>query len=220
MMTCIEALTGAQADRPLQISTPPTLAAPWLLPRLPRFHEKYPDISLMIDPSAKVQPLEPGGIDVALRYGNGDWSGLEAELLIASPIVVVAAPSLVGRVEITDLSDLSSYPWMQELGTSEASDWFIEKGLHNSLPRVISAMPGNLMIEAARQGQGVATVARAFVEHDIEAGRLRLLFEDVRKKGYHIVTRPGVPRPPLRAFLTWLRREAARTAASKASTQM
>lgn len=220
MMTCIEALTGADADRPLQISTTPTLAANWLLPRLPRFHEKHPDISLMIDPSAKVQPLEPGGIDVALRYGNGDWAGLVSELLIASPIVVVAARKLVGDAPITDLADLSVYPWMQELGTSEASDWFTEKGLHESLPRVISAMPGNLMIEAARQGQGVATVARAFVEHDIAAGRLRLLFQDERKKGYHVVTRPGAPRPPLRAFLAWLRREATGAVAPKASTQI
>ena len=66
------------------------------------------------------------------------------------------------------------------------------------------------MIEAARQGQGVAITARLFAEPDIAAGRLRILFEDGRKKGYFLVTRPGVSRPPLRHFVTWLRREAAK----------
>ncbi len=55
-----------------------------------------------------------------------------------------------------------------------------------------------------------AITARVFAEDDIAAGRLRLLFEDTRQKGYYLVTRPGVMRPPLRLFATWLRREAAK----------
>ncbi|CUH77913.1 LysR family transcriptional regulator [Tropicibacter naphthalenivorans] len=211
MIQVAEALTGADATRPLQVSTTPTLAAAWLMPRLARFREKHPDISLMIDPSAKVQPLEPGGIDVSIRYGSGDWPGLTSEFFLASPVAVVAAPSLVGTAEITSPSQLLDYHWMQELGTNEATEWFTLHGIERAATRGTSAMPGNLMIEAARQGQGVAIVARLFAEPDIQAGRLRVLFEDDRKNGYHIVTRPGVPRPPLKAFLAWLRREAAKS---------
>lgn len=204
----IEALTGADASRPLQISVTPTLAASWLMPRLSVFREAHPDINLMIDPSAKVQTLEPGGIDLALRYGDGSWPGLLSEPLIRSPIVVVAAPDLVGHREITSPSDLRDYHWLQELGTNEATDWFAKNGVDRDAGRGFTAMPGNLMLEAARAGQGIAIVAGVFVEPDIRAGRLRKLFEDNKEKGYHIVTRPGVPRPPLKAFLNWLRREA------------
>ncbi len=204
----VDALTGADATRPLQISVTPTFAAAWLMPRLNQFRELHPEINLMIDPTAKVQTLEPGGIDVALRYGNGKWPGLEAELLVISPIVVVAAPQLVGEEEIHSPSELRDYHWLQELGTSEATDWFSEHGVDRDAGRGYTALPGNMMLEAARAGQGIAIVAGVFVEQDIKAGRLRQLFSDTRKKGYHIVTRPGVPRPPLKAFLTWLRREA------------
>ncbi|SMX47467.1 LysR family transcriptional regulator [Maliponia aquimaris] len=207
----VEALTGADAARPLQISTTPTFAAAWLMPRLHGFRERHPEINLMIDPSAQVQALEPGGIDVALRYGDGHWPGLESELLVRSPIVVVAAPELVGTRQIASPADLRDEHWLQELGTSETTDWFKRHGVDRDAGRGYTALPGNLMMEAARAGQGFAICAGVFVEQDIQAGRLCKLFEDTRKSGYHIVTRPGVPRPPLKAFLTWLRREAAKS---------
>ena len=67
-------------------------------------------------------------------------------------------------------------------------------------------LPGNLLLDAVRDGRGVAVAIHAFVEQDIKAGRLRLLFEHDDDKGYHIVTRPGVQRPVLKTFLRWLRR--------------
>ena len=207
----LDELTGRDAHRPLQISATPSFASAWLMPRLARFRAEHPEISLMIDPSADVKTLAPGGIDVALRYGSGDWPGLEAELLILSPIAIVAATELVGTEAITNPADLQKYHWLQELGTNEATDWFARFGIAHDHARGLTALPGNLMLEAARQGQGVAITARVFVEGDIEAGRLRLLFEDSRHKGYHLVTRPGVQRPPLRHFTRWLRREAAKS---------
>ena len=47
--------------------------------------------------TGEVVQLTPGGIDVALRYGSGAWPGLEAEMLLASPMVVVAAPGLLDQ---------------------------------------------------------------------------------------------------------------------------
>ena len=63
------------------------------------------------------------------------------------------------------------------------------------------------MLDGARDGQGVAVTVQAFAEKDLQAGRLRKLFESDAVKGYHIVTRPGVQRPALRKFLKWLRKQ-------------
>ncbi|MBU2962565.1 LysR family transcriptional regulator [Citreicella sp. C3M06] len=202
-------MTGRDAGRALEISATPGFAATWLMPRLPGFRERHPSLSLAIDPSSQLRSLQPGGLDVAIRYGDGNWPGLEAERLFLSPIVVVAAPALVPR-PITDPAELRAYPWLQELGTSEATDWLAEYGVTPDTAHGMTGLPGNLMIEAARQGQGIAITARLFVEQDLVAGRLRLLFQDARQKGYWMVTRPGIPRPPLRHFVSWLRREAAK----------
>ena len=72
----------------------------------------------------------------------------------------------------------------------------------------MTSLPGNLMADAARDGQGVAFTARAFVAADIAAGRLIPLFESGENDGYFLVTRPGLQRPPVRAFIAWARRQA------------
>ncbi len=204
----IEELTGRDADRPLQVSATPSFASAWLMPRLASFRAAHPQIGLMIDPSAAVKQLVPGRLDVALRYGTGEWPGVDAELLVRSPIIVVAATELVSDTRVDGPADLRNFQWFQELGTNESTDWFARFGLEHDPARGITALPGNLMLEAARQGQGVAITAKVFVEADIAAGRLRLLFEDSQTKGYYLVTRPGVQRPAVRDFVQWLRREA------------
>jgi LysR family glycine cleavage system transcriptional activator len=65
------------------------------------------------------------------------------------------------------------------------------------------------VLEAVRRGDGVSISTRVNVERDIAAGRLLVLFEDEEPGvGYPVVTRPGVLRPPLKAFVAWLRRHA------------
>jgi LysR family glycine cleavage system transcriptional activator len=207
----VEDLTGGAASRPVQISATPSFAAAWLMPRLAEFRSKHPDVALMIDPSAEVKALEPGGIDVALRYGDGHWPGLEARLLVLSPVVLVVAPALVPETPDLQPEDLLTLPWLQELGTHEASKWLRQRGVIGDPALGMSSMPGNLMLEALRSGQGVGVCARALIESDIQAGRLRVLFEEEdaaeRPKGYHMVTRPGVKRTSLKVFSNWLVRQ-------------
>ncbi|MFZ5962259.1 LysR family transcriptional regulator [Thalassococcus sp. BH17M4-6] len=204
----IEALTGADAHRPLYVTTTPSFAANWLMPRLAGFQQLHPEIDIMISPSPQMSDPAPGGIDVALRYGAGDWPGLASELLVHSPIAVVAAPSLIGDLAPGSPEELARFPWVQELGTSESSLWLAGKGVRNVGRLGVIHVPGNLMLDGARSGQGIAISTRVSVEEDLRAGRLRLLFEDRPDDGYHIVTAPGVARPPLRDFVAWLRREA------------
>ncbi|MGX0977812.1 LysR family glycine cleavage system transcriptional activator [Roseovarius sp. MBR-51] len=204
----VESLTGADANRPLQISTTPSFAAHWLMPCLSDFRQSHPQIDLMIDPSPHLIRLEPGGIDVAIRYGAGSWPGLNAELLFHSPIVAVAAPQLVAGVRITCPEDLADLPWLQEFGTNEASDWLRRQGVLKERAAGLVQVPGNLLLDGLRNGQGVAVTVRDWVRQDIAAGRLRLLFEEDTQSGYHIVTRPGVLRPPAKFFVAWLRRMA------------
>ncbi|QFS81571.1 Glycine cleavage system transcriptional activator [Roseivivax sp. THAF40] len=207
----IEALTGAHEDRPLHVTTSPSFAAMWLMPRLASFSALHPDIDVMIAPTPALTPLEPGGVDVAIRYGEGGWPGLESHKLIQAPIAVVAAPSLVGTGPLPELSALTRYPWIQELGTSEASEWLEKHGVTGARIKGIVA-PGNLMLDGARNGQGIAVSTRMAVAEDIQNGRLRLLFEERPEAGYHVVTLPGVQRPALKAFIKWIRREAKQNA--------
>ncbi len=202
-------VTGVEAARPLHISPTPSFAAAWLMPRLSEFRQAFPDINLVLDPTAELVTLSPGGVDLSIRYGTGGWDGLDDELLIETSIVVVGAPDLLAGHDLSDLSRIGALPWLEEVGTSESTRWLETHGVPGGLRGTLTQVPGNLMLDGARDGQGVAVTVRTFVEADIQAGRLCVLHEDaVPGAGYHLVTRPGVHRPPLRSFLRWIRRAA------------
>lgn len=203
----VQELKGADAHRPLHISCTSSFAASWLMPRLPDFRDKHPEINLMLDPSPELVAFKPGGVDLAIRYGEGIWPGLEVELLLASPMVIVAAPGLLPATGEVTPADLANYPWLEELGTTESTAWLETYGVHisNQLSRV--QVPGNLLLDGVRAGQGVVATVRHFVEDDLRSGRLVELFCETDNRGYHIVTRPGVLRPAARKFVQWLRRQ-------------
>ncbi|MFW8595428.1 LysR family transcriptional regulator [Cribrihabitans neustonicus] len=207
IQTAVLEISAAGAARPLRVTCTPMFASHWLMPRLASFSAAHPEIDLMIEPSGTIAELKPGGIDVALRYGAGSWPGLETEPLLQSPMVVIAAPSLLDGREVASPEDLLDYPWLEELGTSEASQWLRSRGVGEALRGSRTLLPGNLLMQAVRAGQGVAVSVRHFVTEDLAEGRLAELFTETDGRGYHIVTRPGVLRPAVRAFIAWLRRE-------------
>ena len=205
--TTVQELTGADEDRPLHVSTTPTFASSWLMPRLTGFQTLHPDINLMLDPSSALVSLDPGGIDLAIRYGHGDWPGLTCEPLLISQMVIVAAPSLIAERNIQSPADLTSMTWLEELGTTEASNWLQSRGVEQGQVKRRIQVPGNLLLDGARDGQGVTVVVRDFAEPDLKSGRLVELFGEESDNGYHIVTRPGVLRPVAKTFVHWLRRQ-------------
>ncbi|WP_439521666.1 LysR family transcriptional regulator [Marivita sp.] len=207
----IEAVTNADAQRPLNVACTSTFASAWLMPRLAGFQAEHPGIDMIMTPSPALTDPTPGAIDVAIRYGNGGWAGLDSEPLMESPLVVVGAPSLFKGQIPENPKELIDFPWLEELGTTESTSWFATRGLINARVRSRTEVPGNLMLDGARNGQGVAVSTRIAVAEDLAAGRLIAVFEDRLNAGYHLVTRPGVHRAPLKAFLRWIRRAAVKT---------
>jgi len=205
----VDEITGADAARPLQVSMTPSFAVSWLMPRISEFRHRHPEIELMLNPTPELVDLAPGGIDVAIRFGGGNWTGLQSELLLSTNFVMVAARSLIGSRTISDPHQILDLPWLQELGTNEMSNWLRQRGVLAPKTGNITHLPGPLLLEALRSGEGVTATSMTFVERDVAEGRLVVLFEDLRPDaGYYIVTRPGVMRPPLKAFVGWLRRHA------------
>ncbi|QDC08311.1 LysR family transcriptional regulator [Oceanicola sp. D3] len=199
-------ITGQGEGRPVQITTTPMFAAHWLMPRLAGFRERFPEVELMLNPSPQLATLSPGGVDIAIRHGKGDWPGVVTEMLIASEYVIVAAPELLAGRKIGRAEDLLELPWLQEFGTNEVDEWLKSQGVTEARAKLHSHLPGNFLLDAARRGEGVAATTRALIEEDIEAGTLTVLFNrGPVAEGYHIVTRPGPLRPPAAKFVKWLR---------------
>ncbi len=209
ILRSVSELTEAQRQRPLKLTTTAMFASTWLVPRLGSFRLAHPGVDLVLDPSPALRPLEPGGYDAAIRHGTGDWPGLEARALMPAPLVVVAAPELLDGPLDGGTEALTGLPWLSELEQNEASLFLSRQGVAKALSGGVIHLPGNLMLEAARAGHGLAVVTEVLVAGDIASGRLRVVLRDETERAYYLVTRPGVQRPPLRAFCRWLKAEAA-----------
>lgn len=205
----IEALTGADVARPVQVTMSPAFAVSWLMPRITAFQQENPGVALMLNPTAEVVELTPGGIDVAIRFCDGTWPGMDVTPLLEFDLVVVAAPSLIGTADTSDPAIFTKLPWLQELGTEEVSQWQKRHGIAAKEQPNIIHMPGNLIMEAVRRGDGLTYTPRPFVEKEIRSGQLLELSSESDAGGFYIVTRPGVLRPPVHAFVKWLKGQAA-----------
>ena len=206
--TAVEDLIRTGQERPVHVSLTASFAAFWLMPRLPVFQAENPDVNLALDPTPHLVTLSPGGVDVAIRYGVGGWPGVDAEMLLETPFVIVAAPSLLGGKTSWTPKDLGQLPWLEEFGTTEATTWLAKRGVDHGPSAGSISLPGNLLLEGLRAGQGVTATVRHFVEHDIAAGRLIELYAEPEGSGYHVLTGKAPVRPAVKTFVKWLKRQA------------
>lgn len=155
------------------ISVTPTFASKWLIPNLPDFAEKHPDVDLRILATEKVSSFHSDGIDLAIRQGKPPFgSALNATLLFKQEVVAVAAPKLVegsGRpVELELLSVLPKIHDTHDLWPSVLE----ELGVLDQSKRGLRLSQTALAVDAAVSGQGVTLVSRFLVSNDIAAGNL------------------------------------------------
>ena len=77
------------------MSTMPSFAATWLVPRLAMFAQRYPDIEIAVETGTRPVDLRREPIDLAIRHGLGKYPGFEATWLVAPELIVVASPDLL-----------------------------------------------------------------------------------------------------------------------------
>jgi LysR family glycine cleavage system transcriptional activator len=200
----VDAAIGVNGRKPVQVTMSPGFAAWWLMPRINHFQQRHPKINLMLNPTAEVIDLASTGIDLAIRFGKGNWLGLKVTPLLSPNMVVVGTPKLIGRRARGGLAKLAELPWLQELGTDEVAEWMKRRGIVPHRTPKVTQMPGTLIMEAVRRGDGLTYTARCFVDEYIRSGQLIEIFSERNVGGYHIVTRPGAIRAPVRTFISWL----------------
>lgn len=203
----VEALSDTIDTRPVQVTMSPAFATKWLMPRLSDFQTRHPEITLLLNPTGRFIELKPGGVDVAIRYTRYDQMTGPVDTLIDLDLLVVGRPELLRSPETLNARDLLHRLWLQELGTQEVTDWFKRQGVEMNPPPQISHMPGNLIMDAVKRGDGITYTVREWVEEDIEKGELIELFRERSAGQFYIHTLDLPQRPSVRTFIRWLRRQ-------------
>jgi LysR family transcriptional regulator, glycine cleavage system transcriptional activator len=201
----LEALRTGEADRPVRVTLTASFAAQWLMPRLRDFWDRHPDIGLSLHPDSKVVDLHRERMDLGIRYGNGEWPGVEATYLASARLVIAGAPSLIGDRATLSMTDLSAMDWILSRTWPEQDTYLRQLGLDPESLNRTDINSEELAIAAARQGLGLVVESAALIEADVADGRLRIVHESREKlPAYFVVTLPGPKRAAARAFLKWL----------------
>lgn len=178
-----EAAAGAAPRGRLRVNTYVPFGVHRLIPLLPRFLERYPEISVDLVLTDSVIDLMAERADVAIRAGPLGESRLVARKLGQSPVVVVAAPSYLERhgTPLTP-ADLDTHNRMGFGFVRHIDGWPFLDAQGNA---VMIPITGNTQVsdgEAMRlmtlAGAGISRLARWHVAADIAAGRLVPLLED------------------------------------------
>ena len=201
-----QALRGGGADRPVRITLTASFAAQWLMPRLRDFWEKHPDIGLSLHPENRIVDLLRDGMDLGIRYGNGDWPGLDSTFLASARLVVAGAPSILGDKVLLSQNEMQKMDWIISLNWPEQDNYLRSLGLNPAELSQTDFPNEELSIAAARQGLGLMIDNIALLADDVAEGRLRVVHESRDQlPAYFVVALPGPQRAATRAFLKWLK---------------
>lgn len=168
-----ERLLRRQESGALTVSTSLDFAAKWLVNRLSRFAEKYPEIDLRVSATTHYLDFARDDVDIAIRHGDGHWPGLDVQRLYSERLFPVCSPKLVaGRNRITNAADLLKFPLLR---LEDAKNWtrlFEAAGVKATAPPGPVLNRASILIDAAIDGQGIALARTALAAWDLINGRL------------------------------------------------
>lgn len=211
----VAAVREARPAQSVTLSTTPSFAMRWLLPRLPHLERAQPQVELSVLVDQKLDELQNGHIDLAIRMGRGPWPDLRCEAWMDELLYPVVSPALwasggrpdtpaalAGLRLLHDRDPQASWEdWRQAYGPSTLD---VQRG-----PRFASS---DLLLRAAMQGQGVALARHRLAVDELAAGTLLRPFGAAQLElagAYWIVLpRQGRVRPATAAVIDWLRWQA------------
>ncbi|WP_062266519.1 transcriptional regulator GcvA [Endozoicomonas arenosclerae] len=198
----------------LNISILPSFAARWLVPRLGRFSINYPEIEVRLLPSIGLVDFQKENIDLAVRFGMGKYPGLYSEKLMDEYAFPVCSPELMSHGKgLGSVADLINFPLLQDSGPGVLTwrDWLQWAGSPDLDVRYgVQISDASLLLEAAKDGQGVALGRASLVQRELEQGSLIKLFDIELASSFSyflVMPQRSMNHGAAQKFADWLRQE-------------
>ena len=200
----------------LYVHSSPSFASLWLMPRIARFAQRHPGISLVLSASHVHSDFQLGQMDIDIRYGLPNWPNLEMEPIFTERIQPLASPEFIRSHALHEPVDLLRVPLIQSsVNVVQWPDWFARFCSDQRPERMGLRFDRAMMsLDAAVQKLGVALESTSIGQSLIASGRLQPVFApDLGLQVQaHFMVYPArhASRPEVRSFVDWLRLEAAR----------
>jgi LysR family glycine cleavage system transcriptional activator len=182
----------------LRVNAPPTFASRWLIPRFGKLREQYPDWEVSLTTRVQDSLAESSVLDCAIRFGNGEWDGLDNVPLMQERHIAVCSPGLLAeRQDAPGAIDLNRFTLLHVLASDDQryltwQHWLKAAGMVGVDTR--RGYEFDLLdhaIRAAIDGLGITIADRHMVARELASGQLTQVL-DVHVDGhqsYWLVTR-------------------------------
>ena len=213
LATAIEDVSAPAVRRKLSISTFSSLATRWLMPRVQSFATLFPETDLQVSTTARLVDFSREDVDVAVRFGGGEYPGMHVRPMFKPKEIVVAAPLLLKRgPPLKTYADLKGHTLLHDDAYRTWTHWLDAVGAKGVNPRRgIICGDRNSMLAAALEGQGIGITSDLFAANDLKSGRLMKVF-DAEVSATFAIYAVCLPRrlndPLIAGTMDWLVREA------------
>lgn len=168
----------------LRAQAPVALTRLFLIPALPRFLARHPELALELRLANRVADLVEEGIDCAIRLGAPAEQNLVARRIGETRLATCAAPAYLARRGLPRTpADLARHDCIAflDLASGRPAHWLFEKGgerIERSPDGRLAFNSMEAAVEAAAAGLGVAQVLSSLAQGAIASGRLAPVLVD------------------------------------------
>jgi LysR family glycine cleavage system transcriptional activator len=194
----------------LNLAILPAFGMHWLAPRLARFAQTHPEVTVNL--STRLKPFDFAGttFDAAIHYGRQDWPGVDSLKLMDEEVIAVAAPSFP---PLDKAADILRHPLLQlESRTGDWGRWLAHHGHPGLRPPGMMFDQFATLTQGAIHGMGAALIPTFLIQRELSEGRLIPVFGPAIAAlgSYYLVWPNTLPeRVPLRSLRLWLQAEIA-----------
>jgi len=214
LAAAVERVRGADSVNSITVSVLPSFAAAWLVARLGGFLERHPQVELRLESTTALADFRNDGVDVAIRYGSGNYEDLESVKLFDDEVFPTMSPKLRRSARIRAPADLARVPLLR-IRNQPWAPWFAAAGMNLAEPRRGPVFnDSELALQAAIQGQGVVLARGSLAAAKLRAGVLVAPFKQriASPQTCYLVYPPQHARKPsVQLFRDWLLEELSAT---------
>jgi LysR family transcriptional regulator, glycine cleavage system transcriptional activator len=193
----------------LSLAVLPTFATRWLIPRLPDFQRRCPQVTMHLTTRQRPVDFALELFDAAISYGSPNWPGTIAHHLMDVEVVPVCSPKLHEQKRIKSPSDIANCPLLHQMSRpTRWTEWMKEAGVN-----VEGALPGHtyeqfgMIAQAAVAGLGVALLPIFMIEEELASGRLEIVskqFLPTKTSYFLIIPESRASVGAIKQFADWL----------------
>jgi LysR family transcriptional regulator, glycine cleavage system transcriptional activator len=214
----LHVMTKRHGDQ-LNLAILPTFGTRWLMPRIPQFVARHPEITLNFATRIGVFDFDRDGIDMAIHVGprgdgGPDWPGAECTFLMEEMVAPVCSPAFLASHPVARAEDLLRLPLLHMASRPGAwKHWFDSLRIAGAPAEGMRFEQFGSVAQACIAGLGVALMPLFLIDSELAGGQLCQAYphQVVSPSAYYAVAPQAKNSfPPVVAFRTWLLEEVAR----------